>query len=158
MGKWLTELHTAEGEKYFQQLYDMSPWEMIVRHELNLSTNLNYHNSSIRHIVFLEYDESINQIFTLEEKDYLKVYSEQRCDGLFNTDGMAFMHFIDPKDSSTVAFYSVENSPYDMTLDEVVQESDTSAQEILDSINRVLLKYEVQQGASAENVLFVRQL
>lgn len=153
IGQWLDRVDTHEGYKEFENSYDMSYFEAIVQHELFNITRMQAKDK--RHIVFLEHDGDFNQILTLDDGDLVYVYNDIE-DTVFNSDGFAFIRVFN--DSNDIGAFSVENSPYDMTPEEIQKDMDVDPEEILVNLNKKLKENSVEHIATFENTLFVCQL
>lgn len=139
IGKWLTETTNEPERKWFIDLYEMTPEQIIMDYELEQHIV----NPEIRAIVFPEYDGTINQMFILEPNDMVIVWAQGRCDSIFNTDGIAFMELHD-RNGNMRFQWAMDNSPYEMNDDDLEEcEFDMS---------------KLPEGISREQVIFVAQL
>lgn len=168
---WLDRVDTEWGSREFQDLYQISVWEYIVRYEL---FNINHISSNkYRHIVFLEgADSSINCLLSLtneDKREHLVIYNNVGEEHIFNTDGMAIIRLI--RDSKDVAMFVVDNSPYDIKNNDednefLESEYETTRQKVIDKINKILEnnkecfpeKSQEPYKATIENTLIVGQL
>jgi hypothetical protein len=137
-GKWLTKTTDAEDLKWFVDLYEMTPDQIIKDYKLEQHII----NPEIKAIVFLEYDGSINQMFIIEPNDLVIVWAEGRCDTIFNTDGIAFMEL--HRDQQLIAQWAMGDSPYEMN-DEDLEECEFDMSKLPEGITR-------------DQVIFVAQL
>ena len=138
IGKWLTETTNESELKWFVDLYEMTPEQIIEDYKLEQHIV----NPEIRAIVFPEYDGTINQMFILEPNDMVIVWGEGCHDTFFNTDGIAFMEL--HRDQQLVAQWAMDNSPYEMNDDDLEEcEFDMS---------------KLPEGITREQVIFVAQL
>jgi hypothetical protein len=160
IGNWLNRVDDDEGLKYFESLYDISPYQMIVDHQIFHITRL--FPEKVQHVVFMEYDGDINGIMSLNPGEHLMVYSDgcMAEEGrVFNTDGMAFIELV--RDCKKVAMWSVENSPYDMVKDDWEEDmdgEDFTYQDALEAVREELKKHDIDKEVTESNVIFVRQL
>lgn len=138
IGKWLTETSKESDRKWFIDLYEMTPEQIIKDYELEQHIV----NPEIKAIVFPEYDGEINQMFIIEPGDLVIVWAQGRCDSIFNTDGIAFMEH--HRDQKLVAQWAMDNSPYEMN-DEDLEECEFDMSKLPEGIIR-------------EQVIFVAQL
>lgn len=158
LGKWLTRVDTPEGRELFKQLYDKDFYEMMIRHDVTHISHI--FPDIIRHVVFVEYDGTFNQVFSLDDGDHLLVYSDgcmsdKGCH--FNTDGIAFFCLV--RGGEIIGWYSVENSPYDLCEDD--WDLDDSCEELTVQLRAMLDVYDYPDTTKVvtnSNVLFVRQL
>lgn len=156
IGKWLRRVDTPEGRESFKKSYNVDFYEYMIRNEVTHITRLFPDN--IKYIVFLD-SYSIYQIFVLEDKDHLMVYSsgcmakEKR---VFNTDGMAFMSLV--RDCEVKGTFCIENSPYDQEKGDWETEIEMTHKEGVSKVNAMLLDKKLPQTATKKNTLFVRQL
>lgn len=159
-GNWLPQVDRPEDAAYFLELYDMTYLDYILDYEIDYITTAD--NKNISHIVFLEYDGSFNQIFSLEDGDTVHIHTEGDGAGymtdevrFFNTDCMAFMQINSyGKDIGT---YCVQDSPYDFINNEdwdLEQDYDT----ILNLLRQTLVSHNILIPVTASNTLLVRQL
>lgn len=158
IGKSLLRVDTAEGKAYFNDVYEVSVWQVIVDGELDV-----FHLTlcdTFKHIAVVGYQGAIDQTFTLDTDDHLIVYSEARCEGLFNTDGMAFIRLVkEDKVDETIAMWCLRNSPYDLSEEDLAVESGKNdAQEMVAKVNAYLAMYQLEQDASLTNTVFVKML
>lgn len=153
---WLSQVNLPEFREEFAHLYGMDFYEYMIRYSV---THISYpHPDVIRHVAFLEYDGTINQLFSLEDDEHLMVYSSgcMAHEGkFFNTDGIAFMVLV--REGKRVATFSVENSPYDLEESDF-DELDQSKSDILQEIRKLLEANSCTIPVTDSNVLFVQQL
>ena len=140
IGKWLTETSKESDLKWFVDLYEKTPEQIIDDYELEQHIV----NPEIKAIVFPEYDGTINQMFIIEPDDLVIVWAQGRCDSIFNTDGIAFIE-LHERESGKLRFqWAMDNSPYEMNDDDLEEcEFDFS---------------KLPEGISREQVIFVAQL
>jgi hypothetical protein len=158
IGKKLMRIDTDKGQKDYLYFYENSCWENIVSGDYE--TIKKTLTDTFKYVVVMDYPDSIEQIFVLEDDDILIIYSEARCDGLFNTDGLAYMRLV-KKDNpeKTVAMWCLENSPFDYDVDETGSENKNMTPEILmQHLNVSLKHYSLSEDATRENSVFVRML
>lgn len=158
IGKKLMRIDTPEGNKDYLYFYEKSCWEHIVTGDYN--TIHKTLSDTFRYIVVMDYPDSVEQIFALEDDDLVIIYSEQRCDGLFNTDGLAYMRLV-KKDNpeKTVAMWCLENSPFDYDIEETGSENEQMTPEgLMQHLNYCLKHYNLPEDATPENSKFVRML
>jgi hypothetical protein len=158
IGKKLMRIDTQEGNKDYLYFYKKSCWEHIVTGDYN--TIHKTFSDTFRYIVVMDYPDSIEQIFALEDDDLVIIYSEQCCDGLFNTDGLAYMRLV-KKDNpeKTVAMWCLENSPFDYDIAETGSENEQMTPEgLMQHLNHCLKHYHLPEDATPENSKFVRML
>lgn len=156
IGKWLKRVDTDEGRAEFKKFYDVDFYEYMINHEVTHITRLFPQN--IKYIVFLD-SYSIYQIFALEEKDHLMVYSsgciakEKR---IFNTDGMAFMRLV--RDGEIKGTFCIENSPFDQEKNDWEEDLGFTHKAGIDKVNTMLNDKGLPMESTKKNTLFVRQL
>lgn len=138
IGKWLTETSNEEDLKWFVDLYEKTPQQIILDYELTPRTV----PANIKLIVFPEYDGEINQMFELEPNDMVIVWGEGCWDTVFNTSGIAVMEL--HRDQQLVSQWTIENSPYEM--------NDEDLEEIEFDMSKL------PEGITREQVIFVAQL
>lgn len=155
IGNWLTDLNDPAGKKYFEQMYKRTWQDLLIDYEVFNVAKLS--SPLVKHIVFLEHDGSVNQIFVLEENDHVIVYSG--CGGekgrYFNTDGIAFMRI--RSGDKYVGAYAIDSSPYDYTFEEAAEETGILAEDVLLHINKRLAESGCD-SATVENIVLVQQL
>jgi hypothetical protein len=158
IGKKLMRIDTDKGQKDYLYFYENSCWENIVSGDYE--TIKKTLTDTFKYVVVMDYPDSIEQIFVLEDDDILIIYSEARCDGLFNTDGLAYMRLVKKDDpEKTVAMWCLENSPFDYDVDETGSENKNMTPEILmQHLNVSLKHYGLSENATRENSVFVRML
>lgn len=150
-GKWLDDVRTEDGLSYFFDIYDHEPEKMMVDYETTRQTWIN--QNDFKYIVFLEYDGTINQQFTLEdETDIVCVHAQEGLEdcGVFNTCGIAFMYVY--SDGEEQSLYFIDNSPYDLSKEDI---KELSMQE---DFTIEALFASVGDDATFENTKFVAQL
>jgi hypothetical protein len=158
IGKKLMRIDTDKGQKDYLYFYENSCWENIVSGDYE--TIKKTLTDNFKYVVVMDYPDSIEQIFVLEDDDVLIIYSEARCDGLFNTDGLAYMRLV-KKDypEKTVAMWCLENSPFDYDVDETGSENKNMTPEgLMQHLNVSLKHYSLSEDATRENSVFVRML
>jgi len=151
-GKWLDDVKTEKGLDFFKMMYETTPEQMMEDYDLNRVTVLT--TKEVKYIVFIEPESTaINMQFTLEyDGDYAVVYAQEGLDecGVFNTDGIAFMGVYST--GEPLKLFSIENSPYDLTeddLEELAEQEDMTVADILAL---------VADDATVSNTKFVAQL
>lgn len=156
IGNWLKRVDTEEGRAKFKGTYDMDYFEYMIEHDVTYVTRL--FAPKIAHVVILEYDGGINQVFSLTSKEHLEVYSSgcmSDKERVFNTDGMAFMRLV--RDCKVQGTFCLENSPFDMEEDDW-EHMDSSKEEVFEKLNTMLSTRNAEFSATPENTIFVRQL
>lgn len=155
---WNDRVDTEEGAKKFQDLYDMSHYQMIVDYEVFHITRV--YPKQYKHIAFIESDGEVNCVFTLKDEEHLMVYSDG-CMGdeaVFNTDGIAFIELV--RDCKKVAMWSVDQSPYDYK-DEEYDLHEIKKEEVLKNVEVAVIS-SIENDESCkfdpEKVLIVGQL
>ena len=139
IGKWLTETSKESELKWFVDLYEMTPEQIIKDYKLERFVI----PENIKAIVFPEYDGEVNQTFIIEDGDEVIVWSGGCCDTIFNTDGIAFMELHD-RNGNMRFQWAMDNSPYEMNDDDLEEvEFDMS---------------KLPEGITREQVIFVAQL
>jgi hypothetical protein len=158
IGKKLMRIDTDKGQKDYLYFYENSCWENIVSGDYE--TIKKTLTDTFKYVVVMDYPDSIEQIFVLEDDDILIIYSEARCDGLFNTDGLAYMRLVKKDDpEKTVAMWCLENSPFDYDVDETGSENKNMTPEgLMQHLNVSLKHYSLSEDATRENSVFVRML
>lgn len=151
-GKWLDDVKTEKGLAYFKDMYETTPEQMMEDYDLNRVTMLT--TKEVKYIVFIEPDGTyVNMKFTLEhDGDYAVVYAQEGLEsyGVFNTDGIAFMGIY--ATGEPLKLFSIENSPYDLSeddLEELAEQEDMTIADILAL---------VAEDATVSNTKFVAQL
>lgn len=151
---WHYRVDTEEGLKQFEDLYEQSPYKIIVEHEVFNITRI--FPDEYRHVAFIEGDGEVNCVFTLKDNEHLMVYSGVGGGSIFNTDGMAFVRLI--RDCKQVAMWSVDNSPFDYN-DEEFEIREINIEDILNNIeNAILESTEGEFTVDRNNTLIVGQL
>lgn len=163
IGEWCPRVDTPEGSAKFQEDYDLTPDEYIVKYDLtNITT---FTNKNKTHIAFVEYDGTINQLFTLKDGESIEVCADARLSYLeraFNSDCISFFHLI--RNGEKVATFYAENSPYDMEEEHFEVEKEDfddncyTKKSLINNVQNLLLKSNFQIPATEDNILFVRQL
>lgn len=150
-GFWLDDVKTENGLAYFNDLYDTTPEQMMEDYDTNRVTFLTH--NEFKYVVFLEYDGTINHQFKLEDdNDSIIVHAQdglEEC-GVFNTSGIAFMYVYSVGEEQKL--FSVENSPYDMSnedIEELSMQENFTVEALLASVG---------EDATLENTKFVAQL
>lgn len=151
-GRFLDDVKTEKGLAFFKDMYETTPEQMMEDYDLNRVTILT--TKEVKYIVFVEPESThINMKFTLEhDGDYAVVYAQEGLDdcGVFNTDGIAFMGVY--ATGEPLKLFSIENSPYDLSeddLEELAEQEDMTIADIL---------YMVAEDATVSNTKFVAQL
>lgn len=140
IGKWLTETSKESDFKWFVDLYEKTPEQIIKDYELERFVVPEH----IKAIILPEYDGDINQIFIIEDGDEVVVLAQGRCDSIFNTDGIAFMELHDKATGKMRFQWTLDNSPYEMNDDDLEEiEFDMS---------------KLPEGITRDQVIFVAQL
>ena len=140
IGKWLTETSDDKDYRWFFDLYEMTPEQIIKGYELERFVV----PENIKAIVFPEYDGEVMQTFIIEDGDEVVVWADGRCDTIFNTDGIAFME-LHARGVDKMRFqWAIDNSPYEMNDDDL-EECDFDMSKLPEGITR-------------EQVIFVAQL
>ena len=156
LGKHCQRVDTQEGNLKFQEMYTDDPYKFIFEHELfNISRIF---NDTYQYIVFLGYEATPNQIFYIEDDEHLMIYND--IDGaIFNTDSMAFFSLI--RDSKRIGTFCTEHSPYSFPLsdiDNVNTEFSLTPEEVLEKIVIFCKNAELENIATINNTLIVREL
>lgn len=150
-GFWLDDVRTDSGLNYFLEIYESTPEVMMIDYETTRQTWIT--KDDFKYIAFLEYDGTINHLFTLDEDtDTVCVHAQEGLEeyGVFNTDGIAFMYVY--SDGEEQNLYFVDNSPYDLCnedIEELSMQEDFTIEALLKSIG---------DDATLENTKFVAQL
>lgn len=150
-GRFLDDVRTEKGLAFFKDMYETTPEQMMEDHDTNRVTFIT--RNEFKYIVFLEYDGTINHQFKLErDSDSIIVHAQdglEEC-GVFNTDGIAFMYVYSGGEEQML--YSVENSPYDLSnedIEELSMQEDFTVEGLLASVG---------EDATVSNTKFVAQL
>lgn len=150
-GFWLDDVRTDSGLNYFLEIYESTPEVMMIDYETTRQTWIT--KDDFKYIAFLEYDGTINHLFTLDEDtDTVCVHAQEGLEeyGVFNTDGIAFMYVY--SDGEEQNLYFVDNSPYDLCnedIEELSMQEDFTIEALLKSIG---------DDATLKNTKFVAQL
>lgn len=157
----LLRVDKPEGKKHFEALYGQSVWQNIVDYELE--ANHLVMSDTFRYIAVVDGWGKILQTFVMEDKDYLIVYSsegnaEDGC--IFNSDGMAYMRLFQKDErEKSLAMWCLQNSPYDLTLEDLERMSQNKdAHEMATKVNAILLAHQLPTDASLDNTVFVQML
>lgn len=155
IGNWLKRVDTVEGRAKFKGTYDVDYFEYMIEHQVTHITRLFAPKTA--HVVILEYDGSMNQIFSLSSQEHLEVHSHSSVSDkrVFNTDGMAFMRLI--RDCEVKGTFCLENSPFDMEEDDW-QYMEYSKEKVFEKLNALLSDRNAEFTATEDNTIFVRQL
>lgn len=155
IGRLCERVDTVEGRASFKESYDVDPFEYIFERQIFNTSYLP--EKEYKYLVFLEYDAEPRQVFYLEPGEHFTVYNDIEGE-IFNTDSMAFFELI--RDSSRIALFCTEHSPWSFKLDneEYVSDLELTAQEILEKINEFCKEKSLENLATIENTLVVRAL
>lgn len=152
-GKWLTDLQDPEDMQYFESMHKTSPYENIVRYQTFNVHHINQKN--YKYIAIVEAGGGVNQLFMLEADDLVTTYcgcSDREKPVYFNTDGIAYMEL--HRHSVKLGFWALDNSPYDIEVDD----SEHDIIVLLNEIGDMLGSDGFEQDQTYSNVLFVGQL
>lgn len=157
----------VKNEAAFVATYGISHWQMIVEQEtFDKSFIL---KNDFAYIAFVEpADNSISQLFILEDDDLIVVYAG--CGGkdgmgYFNTDGIAFMKL--SRKGTFVAMWEIDQSPYDLNSKDDEYEQEMREEATVDLKNIIMKTFKADNDAAEmiariesgeDKILFVGQL
>lgn len=156
IGNCCPRVDTPEGFLKFKEDYGLTPDEYIVKYDLtNITT---FTNENKTHIAFIDYDGTINQLFSLKDGESIEVCADADLSYLelsFNSDCISFFHLV--RNGEKVATFYAENSPYD--IEEEHFDNDYYTKEsLINSVKELLDTFNCPIPVTGNNVFFVGQL
>lgn len=157
-GTGLLDLTTEKDQKWFLKMYEQTHWQHIVEDKTFRVSTLN--KDDFKYLVFVTPGGGVDRLVEIGDNDLVEVYSQLGLEnfGYTNTDGMAFVRCYERDGNynhKELAFFCLDNSPYDMKPDDDEWSYQWEDGEIADDL---VLYLGEGHDCTPENTLFVTQL
>lgn len=152
-GNWLYKVTSENGKEEFKKYYKIDPFEYMIRNRITFSTTINSKDKSA--LAILDSNNKLLQILFLEENEYINICTKNASanDRLLESHSMAFIWCETKMDSQVV--YALEGKCYDMKDSD--WDSLEQKQAVIQTVQNVLTKYEVDLLDLENKILFIKQ-